>query len=101
MATADYTMTAIEAAWLDAGQYAAQQEATMIMCPKCEGNPDYEDYIEAVTVGEPQPGEYVPCELCHGLLRVTQGEADRWQAQWERDNAPPADTVRRTRSLFK
>ena len=90
-----------EAEALDAGRYAAEIEY-MTLCPKCGGDPDYENYIPAVTVGEPQPGEYARCALCDGTGYVTQAEADRWQAQTARDNAPPADCPRRTaRSLFK
>ena len=67
-----------------------------ITCPKCKGNPLYEEWLPAVEVGVQQPGEPIPCKLCEGEGYVMKYIGE----QWLRDNAPPAD-YQRHRGLFR
>jgi len=77
----------------------------MILCPECHNVTPYEHITPAVTVGEPRPAEAEPCRICGGEGWVTVAEAnsywERKARQAARDNAPPADVIRRARTLFK
>jgi DnaJ-class molecular chaperone len=39
-----------------------------VVCPECKGQG--ECYVSPIEVGEPQPGEYQPCELCEGTGQI-------------------------------
>lgn len=61
-------MTPAEAEALAIG--LAEADAEFVTCPRCGGNPNWEDYEPAITVGEPQPGEWGPCRVCNGAGEV-------------------------------
>jgi len=69
-------LTAAEGEALACGLAEAEDEEdgeyTWIVCPRCHGAPDYEEWEPGVSCGwgGPEPGDWGPCRLCHGTGRV-------------------------------
>ena len=70
------TMTTAEAVALACGLAEAEdeegKECAWITCPRCLGDPNYEEWEPGVSCGwgGPEPGDWGPCRLCHGTGRA-------------------------------